>query len=65
MSHHHHLPAIKEESSKLDLTQAILDAVAASHRAASKNFADLFNCTNSNDSNSNEHDMDLSKYKKF
>lgn len=42
---------IKQEP-KLDLAQVILDAVAASTRAASKNFADIFNCNNSSDSNS-------------
>lgn len=40
---------IKQEP-KLDLAQVILDAVAASTRAASKNFADIFNCNNTSDS---------------
>lgn len=44
---------IKQEP-KLDLAQVILDAVAASTRAASKNFADMFNCNNSSDSNAEQ-----------
>lgn len=51
-----------KEDPKLDLTQAIMEAVAASNRAATKNFADMFNCTNSNDSNNIEHDVDTSEY---
>lgn len=39
---------------KPEVSQAFLEAVAASQRiAASKNFAEIFNCTNSNDSASN------------
>lgn len=39
---------------KPEVSQAFLEAVAASQRiAASKNFAEIFNCTNSNDSSSN------------
>lgn len=58
------LMALKIEESKLDLTQAILDAVAASTRmASSKNFADIFNCnSNSNDSMGLEPDSDLSEF---
>lgn len=58
------LMALKIEESKLDLTQAILDAVAASTRmASSKNFADIFNCnSNSNDSNGLDPDADTSKF---
>lgn len=51
-----------KEDPKMDLTQAIMEAVAASNRAASKNFADMFNCSNSNDSNNIEHDVDTSEY---
>lgn len=39
---------------KAEVSQAFLEAVAASQRiTASKNFAEMFNCTNSNDSTSN------------
>lgn len=42
------------EPPKPEISQAFLEAVAASQRiAASKNFAEIFNCTNSNDSFSN------------
>lgn len=42
------------EPPKPEVSQAFLEAVAASQRiAASKNFAEIFNCTNSNDSTSN------------
>lgn len=43
-----------EPPPKPEVSQAFLEAVAASQRiAASKNFAEIFNCTNSNDSASN------------
>lgn len=51
-----------KEDTNMDLTHAIMEAVAASNRAASKNFADIFNCSNSNDSNNVEHDIDTSEY---
>lgn len=35
-----------------------MEAVAASNRAASKNYAEMFNCGNSNDSNNVEHEID-------
>lgn len=42
------------EPPKPEVSQAFLEAVAASQRiAASKNFAEIYNCTNSNDSTSN------------
>ncbi|KAG4067801.1 hypothetical protein HA402_010487 [Bradysia odoriphaga] len=50
--------AIVKEDPKIDLTQAIMEAVAASNRAASKNYAEMFNCGNSNDSNNVEHEID-------
>lgn len=47
-------PMFVPEPPKPELSQAFLEAVAASQRiAASKNFAEIFNCTNSNDSTSN------------
>lgn len=49
----------------MDLTQAIMEAVAASNRMASKNFADMFNCNNSNDSNSLEPNIEDSKYRVY
>lgn len=47
-------PMFVPEPPKPEVSQAFLEAVAASQRiAASKNFAEIFNCTNSNDSSSN------------
>lgn len=39
-----------------------MEAVAASNRAAAKNFSEMFNCNNSNDSNNIEHEIDTSEY---
>lgn len=52
--HDNNAQSFLDDPSKIDLTQAFLDAVAASTRlAASKNFADIYHCTNSNESGSN------------
>lgn len=55
---------IKQEP-KLDLAQVILDAVAASTRAASKNFADIFNCNNDSNSDHRRQQSEMNSNNKF
>lgn len=52
------------EPPKIEISQAFLEAVAASQRiTASKNFAEMFHCTNSNDSASNGPSEELAQSK--